>query len=268
VSLCIIAFLSSFGPWSAFNISKHSQISRFKEVLIENDMLVDGIIKRKSKEISFKHEKQISSIVDYFEERGWLNELQPFFAQNFDSLFASDTLNGDRYYRHDKINKLLDIMGTKYISKWETEDFEKKHFYISTDYYNSRDLVLDIKGYEILIRYYQYFYDDDTLNTQSSFTANDKYLFTLNSESLEFKIFLNDKLISSANLRPFIENLINNYSNDLYNIPYDKMMLQPENEHYKVKIYFTQLDVVKIKDGFELQNIRADILVGRKVIDY
>ncbi len=46
ISLCIIAFLSSFGPWGAFSVSERSQINRLEELVSNEKLLINGKIKK------------------------------------------------------------------------------------------------------------------------------------------------------------------------------------------------------------------------------
>ena len=66
VSLCLIAFLISFGPWGAFSVSLRSQTSRLKQFLGSNNMLSENqkIIPAKAK-LHKDDAGQISSIVEY-----------------------------------------------------------------------------------------------------------------------------------------------------------------------------------------------------------
>ncbi|MFA6537749.1 MAG: DUF4153 domain-containing protein, partial [Patescibacteria group bacterium] len=49
ITIGVIMLLMSFGPWSIFNISKHSQVSRYEEFLIANEFIVNGKINEAKK---------------------------------------------------------------------------------------------------------------------------------------------------------------------------------------------------------------------------
>ncbi|MGZ4086128.1 MAG: DUF4153 domain-containing protein, partial [Bacteroidia bacterium] len=53
VSLCLIAFLSSFGPWSSFSVSKRSQLNRLEELLRANGILVKGKISKQHPKLTY-----------------------------------------------------------------------------------------------------------------------------------------------------------------------------------------------------------------------
>jgi len=46
VSLCLLALIISFGPWSAFSISEKSQVDRLQDLLTKNNILVNSRIQK------------------------------------------------------------------------------------------------------------------------------------------------------------------------------------------------------------------------------
>ena len=80
VTLCLLCFLTSFGPWGAFSVSQRSQMNRLEKLLTANNILVDGKIKPMDKaahkNISDNDEGNISSIVHFLAERNSVSALQ------------------------------------------------------------------------------------------------------------------------------------------------------------------------------------------------
>ncbi len=69
-SLSVVVLLSSVGPWSAFSISIGSQTARFQELVIEHDVLVDGVIDPEKAAMLENDEKEdLSSILEFLSER-------------------------------------------------------------------------------------------------------------------------------------------------------------------------------------------------------
>ena len=68
ITLCFLAFFSSFGPWSAFSISKGSQTQRLEDYLVKNEILQKGKVQKISTRIPFEDQKEISSIVSYLHD--------------------------------------------------------------------------------------------------------------------------------------------------------------------------------------------------------
>ena len=129
ISLCIISFLSSFGPWSAFSVSEKSQVSRLESILKENKILIDGKIIKTDSKVPDKKKKEVSSVINYLAEHNSLSKIQPWFEINIDNL--KDTLiNG---VLKNKEAVIVEQMGLEYYSPW-TYQTDKSFNYSLKDY--------------------------------------------------------------------------------------------------------------------------------------
>jgi hypothetical protein len=72
LTLLLLAFLSSFGPWSAFNVSFLNQKARLDRILHENGLIVSGKLSKPDKEIPNKAKGDICSITEYLFDYGKL----------------------------------------------------------------------------------------------------------------------------------------------------------------------------------------------------
>jgi hypothetical protein len=81
-SICVLALLTSFGPWGVFNVSEKSQVGRLEELLTENQLLIDGKVHQAQGQISSADAGQISSIVRYLHEAHGYEQIQPWFNQS------------------------------------------------------------------------------------------------------------------------------------------------------------------------------------------
>ena len=68
IILCIIALLSSYGPWNAFAVALHSQQGRLENLLTANNIWVNEALNMESPDISLDARKELSSIVAYLAE--------------------------------------------------------------------------------------------------------------------------------------------------------------------------------------------------------
>jgi len=66
ITLAILAFITTFGPWGAFSVSKNSQWNRLEHVLSSNKLLTDGMMKKGEYKIPQKDYDNIVSILLYF----------------------------------------------------------------------------------------------------------------------------------------------------------------------------------------------------------
>src|SRR5436853_1638092 len=115
VSLCIIAFFSSFGPWGAFNISRNSQVKELTTLLDSNHVLKNGMADTTSAhDVTAQDYIRIQDIVRYLDNVHGYKTLQPFFALKLDSVIPRDSVtrfpewssNSDIIVSLMKLNKL------------------------------------------------------------------------------------------------------------------------------------------------------------------
>lgn len=76
VSLGLLALLASFGPWGAFQVARHSQVERLREMLQTRNLLKEGKLARTSALITKETEAQIGSVVEFLEDRNLLKTLR------------------------------------------------------------------------------------------------------------------------------------------------------------------------------------------------
>ncbi len=144
VSLCIIALLSSFGPWGAFAVSENSQKNHLKELLKKNNMFEDGILVKPITKLSIDDQAEITSVVEYLVEAHSFSSLQEYFKQDLSKEFQlnSATSKIDTY---SQTARLLELMGLEYVSAWQTK--EANQFF----YRFSSNSCIDTKGYDLFL---------------------------------------------------------------------------------------------------------------------
>jgi len=125
--LAFMAFLASFGPWGAVEVSIYSQVSRFEALLAKNKLLVNGQAVKATEEVPFADRKSMSSIADYLivnEKR--LKRIRPWFEalQNDKAKIISNRWGGG--------NQIIELLGLGYVNRWESES-ENKNGHFSYD---------------------------------------------------------------------------------------------------------------------------------------
>ncbi|HOX24653.1 MAG TPA: DUF4153 domain-containing protein [Candidatus Krumholzibacteria bacterium] len=64
-SLCALAFVTAFGPWGAFSVSRHGQLDRLDSLLAANARLAGGVLVASEAPISADDRREISAVLDY-----------------------------------------------------------------------------------------------------------------------------------------------------------------------------------------------------------
>jgi hypothetical protein len=123
LSLCILAFLSVWGPWGAFAVSLHSQKHRLEGLLEKYGLMANGMIvaDKTDVKVPFKDRKAISSVTDYLVEEHGYKALQPLFSQNLDSLMRHDRLTG-RWQESNQVEAIVKLMNVSYTARWAVGD--------------------------------------------------------------------------------------------------------------------------------------------------
>lgn len=87
VSLCILALLASYGPWSAHSVSINDQLARLRRTLEANQILVAGRFRSAPETISSDARDSIQSRMYYLNSRGALESVR---AMGHDSTLPRD----------------------------------------------------------------------------------------------------------------------------------------------------------------------------------
>lgn len=165
ITLSIFILNSVYGPLSSFAISKYSQNKRFKNILENNNMIVNGKIVSSDK-ISYKDKKEINNIITYFDQNHEINNMT-LLPKDFNTRELKDLMgfnyvpynpydyNDNRYffYRDENKNKLIDIKGYDYytlIGSWDNKKVEVGQ--LSIEYNKDFDTLEVSKGEDLLIK--------------------------------------------------------------------------------------------------------------------
>lgn len=132
VSLCILALLATYGPQSAFSVSRFSQVKRLKKLMnskVERDI------------------KERSAVIDYLVDRHGLTTLQPFTKVNLNELEHKIELRDTTQFRYaikrykiDTAYSLLKIERAEPATGFDYKQFESE-----------AGSLIDVKGYGYLI---------------------------------------------------------------------------------------------------------------------
>lgn len=152
VSLCLLAFGSSFGPWGAFSVSVRCQKNHLTDLLTKNHLLVNGKWVKALSRPSGKDLKEISSIVEYLVEYHGPATLQPLFVQNLDSLEHEKRKEGDKNYMPTlDAEGLMDLVCLKYLNRYSGDDNLEERFYLNTGSRYGQQTCKRISGYDYLL---------------------------------------------------------------------------------------------------------------------
>ena len=109
ILICLLAFFSTYGPWSAFAVSRSSQEERLQALMTNCGLLVDGALQKPAAEPSLEDRQGMSSMATYLIE---MHGIDPFSVWLSDStLRVLDTLPRD-----SRPERITEKLGFAYIS--------------------------------------------------------------------------------------------------------------------------------------------------------
>jgi len=149
ISLFLFALLSAFGPWSAFNVSKSSQMNRLLGLLEKNHMIKEGYVNPISDEtkISKEDEEQISACVRYLVESHGKNSLRVLYSETG---FAE--LDSGQLRRYQFSEQVVTNMGLKF----RPYSYESEHSYEYVSWNGSDNGEINVSGYDRLVSFEMY----------------------------------------------------------------------------------------------------------------
>ncbi|MFN8672778.1 MAG: DUF4153 domain-containing protein [Candidatus Sericytochromatia bacterium] len=252
ISIALLSFLTSFGPWSAYNVSLNSQLSRLEKLLVKNNVLFEGKVKNKDKkEVGQEELNDISSIIHYLNDYGKIKELDRYF---------NDPVKADAY-KYNNPQKYMEAMGIKYIYPQRfysaAQNAKSQYLYYSIKY-NSYNYT-NISDYDYLLKTNLY----RSFKEQEIKINSESYKITFD-EGLNLKINKNNILLIEIPCSAFFKGLAKKYPYTDYNIEKEDLTLNIENEKVKAKVIFSTLSFNKEKDKIDVTNAATEIFIGFK----
>jgi len=258
ISLCLIAFLSSFGPWSAFSVSRANQLYRFEKLLEKNNLLENGKIVKPISKPAFNDMEQISSIVSYIINDHSYTDLQPYVTFNLDTVYD----NEHRYYDPELFTKYAQL---PYVHSWDSQ-YSNNLYYLYSEQGNSNK-VMNVKDFDFFFTYSHYYYPYDSLQATEDiyFEQKDsiKVLFDrkLSILTLNYK----NRKVDFEMLKFFEEHKQKlSESNQSLSVP--KLEIAAETDSFGVTLLFKNINyTTSYNDSLvELQEINANFLLRKK----
>lgn len=223
ISLFMLLFFASIPPFDATTLSIKSQIGRFEKILIDNNMLKEGLIIPNGQKLSLKTRADISSLVDYLtSNKAGKKELNNFLNKDFNN--------------QDEVLKYLKV---KYLSTYNINNkFYKPVF-------NVQNIAISTKGYE--------FVSGINLSEQSKEISFNKP-FSVKLENSNLFVSIKEEVIK-INLQEFLKKLKNKNIKSFDKSNYKNLIIEREKNSIKIKLfvlYFSnnKKDEIKYLDAF------------------
>jgi hypothetical protein len=242
VSLCLIAFLSSFGPWGAFNVSRNSQMKELTALLDSNHVLKNNVVDTTvTHNVPSADYSRIEDIVQYLNTVHGYQSLQPFFTQNLDSVIHEEHAGRERraYLYNDK---LVGLMKLNKIFSAQDSINASSHYYKNTEHEMTNS-----RGYDF-VAIFNFDGHPHSDSTRLILKSDTLYLFYSDTERkihLSYKNF--EPLILDAG--GVMDSIYSVGSSPRETLPESVRLadffLESDNKEWKAKVVFSELSVSK-----------------------
>gem|GEM_PF-1429907 len=262
-SLCLIALLSSFGPWGAFEVSRQSQIRRLQGLLEGHGMLVGGKLAKAPAHIPRDVNRDIGSIATYLEERGRLVDLKSWIPALEDSgeanaaAWPTVTWQKTLASRFSFLEALeLPFLPAPSAGPGQTET-------VAFACRACSGPLRKVAGFDFLYADYHPSLPEDSL---AAAAAPEGCRITFEPALGVLRVFARDTLGPSIDLAGFFQRLRERYP-DAYdlNLPEDEMILESEDKVMRIQVRLRHVRGPVIHETASIGDFAADVFVKVKI---
>jgi hypothetical protein len=261
LSLCVAAFLVSFGPWGSAGVSLYSQGHRLKALLVKDKILVDGKISGKTEQVSLNEYEEIRGITRYILEIHGYHVLQPWFRENLDSLIEAVP---HRAYYADYMRPGIERAAVLGAMKFRlpdniTEGYRDNFLVTQVDDSNA---AMTVKGYDHLIRQVQL---NHIYLPWTAFRIGDNIL-TCRLDSAGNRLTLkpdNDSALV-VDLSPVVTFPKFQYATGTYSLPMETMTLDAENSRWAGRLVLERFSGILKNHKKHVTSLSGYLLMKKK----
>jgi len=252
VSLFLIIVAFSFGPWGVFSVSLNNQINRLEEILIKNNIFVNGKISKTELNLSEKDSENIFSILNFLDTRNQYPAIQSWFDVPLDS-FSKEV--SDKRFVYNSETAIMEYMGINY-NPYRPKINDNKF-----DYRSDEMKQQEIKGFDYLFDYKSYNYQDSVLIPlyfgKTFFIMKNDF----NTQSIYF-YYSTDSARNPADtinisITELLDKLKKNKSSEAF-------ALEKSGDLFGLKIIISFLSGETVNDKFLMKNLNAVFLFSVK----
>lgn len=235
ISLVIIALISMVGPWNAINVGRISQTNRLEQLLIENNILVNGVLSPNTK-LTDETKGMISGKIEYLDNEYNFKGVD-FLPQGFETRDMKEVLGFEYMYYYDDYS----IPG------------KGRHVFINEE---TVDTIINVKGYD-------YIWNSDEWDESSIVTDKGELTFEFirDEDGNTLLISLNDEIIVTGNMDSYLDPIKDIWDVKGSDIVLDDLTFVEDSAAMSYKIVFTGLELYPDGNGYTVGWLRFYVLV-------
>jgi len=148
LTLCIVGLVTLVGPFSAYAVSRSSQVNRFHDILARNGMLVDGRVRpADGTEVSAEDRRELSAVLRYLVRTHGARSLAAIDPMFSDSIVPDYSDPTQPQVDEPNAHRVMVTLGLPYINQWDAP-FTDYFFHQAEQLGQS----VDIEGFSRLIQ--------------------------------------------------------------------------------------------------------------------
>ncbi len=255
-SLCAVALLTAFGPWSAYRVSARSQTGRLADHLTRAGLLLDGQVRPATGDVTFEDRREISEILTYLISTHGSETIAPWFP---DEVGIVDSAGSDpaqrRSYAIRRTQSIMQRLNVAYVSAAEAR--EPAGFYYTT---GARSVFAPVEGYD-------YVYHLARIPSDTLLLGDRRLRVALDSAAGVLQVLEDQTVLIGLPLDPLIDSVrayLGEHPMDRNALPPDVMRLDGENDRAAVRIYVSQLSGRRVEQGTTATQVRGEVLLRLK----
>lgn len=231
ITLFSVLLLSSFGPWSAFSVSKQHQYYILETVLEKHNLLKDGVIAKNEKDpLSHEDRRVVSDIVDYLYETHGIQSLQPYFSFDLQKFYEKVEAESSKYYGHyDFTQRMLKEVGITYIHEWSRSTSSSSAAGTTFESFNfllNKTEAMDIRGYGLFIPIAPAWENYEKLQTVTIGSQVYQIMNTHRNISTNFVVMSGGTRVANFNLLEHFQKIRSKYAQSNTLIPASDMLIK------------------------------------------
>lgn len=246
-TLCVATFVVSFGPWGMFAVSENSQVSRLRELLTKNHILVNGRVQGNHDSVQFDATKQISSIISYLSDIHGFDAIQPWFGESL----KSDIVGQKSTYKDPSL--VAKLMGVEYVKVWQVS--AGGTIVLMAD----RNGALVVDGYDRLLRAQHVF---SGMTKKEPPEQGIAYRIGQDLSTMMITVARDSKIIDSLqiDLQPLVNKLLADYGNATTDrIPTEKMTVVAASQTTRIKLFLSNIRIQRHGGKAKVESYEGDI---------
>ena len=243
--LALVAFGTLAGPWSAYAVSRRSQLGRVRMVLARNGMLADGVARPSTGAVGEEDRGEISGALDYLIETHGPRSIAPLVGAEL----AGEPGRQTSREAVDRTVKVMNGLGLEYVSRWREGGTQDVYYNAATD-----SLSVDLAGYSWLI-------ESDLVRPWTGVLGGDTVSLRMDSTSLVVTVTRNGEPVLNFDLGAELVRIAGLGLAYGAPIPVSDMTFEVEGPSAAARVLLRNIDGSRADEGRRLRTARALVLL-------